>query len=409
VFVYEIMDKKVFISYSWDSQNHKEWVRNIADELIKNGVEVKLDQYDMMPGDSFTHFMEKSITEIDNVLVILTPNYREKSVERKGGVGYEQQIISGEIMDGINRRKFIPIIRSGKYENGKECAIPPHFKGIVTIDFRSDDYFSKSFDNLIRTIYERPIYVKPQKGDKPDFLNTVENEIKVFQIQLDKDYRCIQSEIVLTDILFQMADLRKLNKDYKIEFYIENITELYSRFSVLKEKTDPTESEIRLKHELMEQLNSVFFLENGTVYDYFKYSINLILDYSYHKYKLISKLNDLYLSVVNCLSLFSDKSYKKGKDCTVFDVFHRQEKWNFKIFLPQDEVNQLLIRVNSTDMMMLQGLSGLDTHDLMQKTIIEMLIPKQVFSYTLDHFYGQIDENLEEKYMNISGWRIGLA
>jgi hypothetical protein len=67
------MDKKVFITYSWDSAAHKNWVKGLADRLIQNGIEVRLDQYDLQPGESFTHFMEVSIAKTDRVLVILTP------------------------------------------------------------------------------------------------------------------------------------------------------------------------------------------------------------------------------------------------------------------------------------------------------------------------------------------------
>jgi len=130
------MNKTVFITYSWDTNEHKNWVRRIADNLISSGVQVLLDQYDIQPGESFTHFMESSISKADKVVVVLTPQYKDKSVERKGGVGYEQQIISGEIMSGIDRKKFIPLIRKGKYEDGDDCAIPHHFMGISIIDFR---------------------------------------------------------------------------------------------------------------------------------------------------------------------------------------------------------------------------------------------------------------------------------
>lgn len=66
--------------------------------------------------------------------MILTPNYRTKSLVRQGGVGYEQQIISGEIMSGIRRNKFIPVLGKGSSGAGIDCAIPPHFSGIALID-----------------------------------------------------------------------------------------------------------------------------------------------------------------------------------------------------------------------------------------------------------------------------------
>jgi hypothetical protein len=40
-------DPKCFISYSWDSDLHKDWVRELATQLETNGVEVFLDQWDV--------------------------------------------------------------------------------------------------------------------------------------------------------------------------------------------------------------------------------------------------------------------------------------------------------------------------------------------------------------------------
>src|SRR5690242_14322301 len=94
----------VFISYSWDNEDHKKWVEELARRLVTNGVVVRLDQWDVQPGDSLTSFMEGNLTACDKTLIICTPNYAAKSIERKGGVGYEQQIISGHIAAGVERR-----------------------------------------------------------------------------------------------------------------------------------------------------------------------------------------------------------------------------------------------------------------------------------------------------------------
>ena len=44
-----IVHPKVFISYSWDTENgddeHKKWVRDLATKLRSHGVDVILDQF----------------------------------------------------------------------------------------------------------------------------------------------------------------------------------------------------------------------------------------------------------------------------------------------------------------------------------------------------------------------------
>ena len=41
---------RVFVSYSHDSQAHKDWVLKLATRLLANGVEVILDQWDLRLG-----------------------------------------------------------------------------------------------------------------------------------------------------------------------------------------------------------------------------------------------------------------------------------------------------------------------------------------------------------------------
>ena len=67
--------------------------------------------------DRLPKFMEEQITSADYVLIICTPTYKRKADKRTGGVGYEGHIISGELMNLSNERKFIPVKRKGTFEN----------------------------------------------------------------------------------------------------------------------------------------------------------------------------------------------------------------------------------------------------------------------------------------------------
>lgn len=155
------------ISYSWDSEEHKVWVRGIAQRLRRNGVDVKLDQWHVKPGQSLTQFMEREIVECVHVIIICTPNYYEKSLSRKGGVGYEQQIISGHIASGVPREKFIPVVREGNFEPGNNCSIPPHFSGIFAVDMRNQDSIDGSIELLLRSIFNEPLHAIPEIGERP--------------------------------------------------------------------------------------------------------------------------------------------------------------------------------------------------------------------------------------------------
>ena len=50
---------RVFISYSHDSAEHKKWVSELASNLVKKGIDVILDQWDLGFGDDVPKFMRK--------------------------------------------------------------------------------------------------------------------------------------------------------------------------------------------------------------------------------------------------------------------------------------------------------------------------------------------------------------
>lgn len=72
------MAKTLFISYSHDSKEHMDWVKQFASDLEALGeFEIYLDQ-NLPKGLSFTRFMEVGIANADKVLVIGTPEYKKR-------------------------------------------------------------------------------------------------------------------------------------------------------------------------------------------------------------------------------------------------------------------------------------------------------------------------------------------
>jgi hypothetical protein len=88
---------RTFISYAWEGEAHRIWVRELATRLRRDGVDVRLDQWDTAPGAELTAYMESAIRDNDFVLMICTPTYKSKSDGRRGGVGYEGSVITGEL------------------------------------------------------------------------------------------------------------------------------------------------------------------------------------------------------------------------------------------------------------------------------------------------------------------------
>jgi len=159
---------KCFISYSWDSDAHKEWVRKLAKHLQDNGVETLLDQWDLRPGSDIPNYMETSVRESNFVILVCTPNFATKANEGSGGVGYEKCIVTGEVFQCVSSpEKFVPILRSG---SDKE-AIPSYLKSKYYVDFRDDQAFEKSLEKLLRHLHSIPRYQRPPLGSKPSLSN----------------------------------------------------------------------------------------------------------------------------------------------------------------------------------------------------------------------------------------------
>lgn len=65
----------VFISYSWDDEPHRKWVKQLADDLrTKHNVCSLIDQYNPA-GTNIVEFMNRGMRVADRVLMIGTPVY----------------------------------------------------------------------------------------------------------------------------------------------------------------------------------------------------------------------------------------------------------------------------------------------------------------------------------------------
>jgi TIR domain len=142
---------QVFLSYSWDSDEHREWVKRFATSLRSDGVNAILDRWHAVPGDQLPEFMENAVGNSDYVLTICTERYRKKSDDRTGGVGYEGDIMTSEVFTLGNRIKFIPVLRGATWT---DCA-PRWLRGSFYIDLRGDPYDEANYRDLLDVLHRR--------------------------------------------------------------------------------------------------------------------------------------------------------------------------------------------------------------------------------------------------------------
>jgi hypothetical protein len=153
-----------FISYSWDSEEHRRWVIALATRLREKGIDVVLDYWHLKLGADKTLFMEKAVRESDHVLLICTPKYKEKADGRLGGVGWEASIVTAELADDLTQTKFIPVLREGSFK----ATVPIWLKNRVGVDLSADPYSEDEFQLLLRDLHEA-VVAPPPLGPAPAF------------------------------------------------------------------------------------------------------------------------------------------------------------------------------------------------------------------------------------------------
>lgn len=137
-----------FISYSWDDEKHKTWVRELATRLRADGIDVHLDHWHTVPGDQLPEFMEREIRNNDFVLIICTPKYKTKSDGRTGGVGYEGDIMTAEVLTRQNDRKFIPVHARDTWAE----SAPSWLLGKRHVDLSDAARYASGYQDLLATI-----------------------------------------------------------------------------------------------------------------------------------------------------------------------------------------------------------------------------------------------------------------
>src|SRR5687768_5064502 len=142
--------KTALISYSWDDDLHQEWVHSLAKRLRADGVDVMLDRWAAVPGDQLPAFMERAIRDNEFVVIVCTPRYKSRSDARQGGVGYEGDIMTAEVMTSENHRKFIPVLRRGAWTQ----SAPSWLAGKYYVNLSENPYSERDYEDLVRTLLD---------------------------------------------------------------------------------------------------------------------------------------------------------------------------------------------------------------------------------------------------------------
>lgn len=177
-----------FISYSHDSPEHKEWVLELALYLREKGIDVILDQWDVLLGDDLPRFMETGLTNAKQVLLICTDGYLKKANNGDGGVGYEKRILTEQLLAKAGKQNLIPVVRDVKGEK----KLPTFMGAPLYLDMSGDGDHAIEKEKLLKQLHgigpakpalgpnpfvtdQKNVASTPDKSDTGPYLRGVES------------------------------------------------------------------------------------------------------------------------------------------------------------------------------------------------------------------------------------------
>ena len=158
---------KVFISYSHDSDAHREQVLALSERLRADGIETLLDQYvNGSPEQGWPRWMLDQLDAANFVLVVCTETYyrRFRGQEEPGrgkGVDWEGALITQELYDSRSRTlKFIPVFLNDAVEE----YIPEPLRKYTHYAITSEDAYQSLYGFLLSQAGVEPGSVGPVKS-----------------------------------------------------------------------------------------------------------------------------------------------------------------------------------------------------------------------------------------------------
>ncbi len=157
---------RVFISYTGNDKLNASWVRQLAEALRNHGVDARLDQFHLRPGDDLPQWMTSEVIKAEKVLLICDSYYMQKADFRKGGVGWETMIIQGDMLaQGDTKNKYIAIVREEHADKG----LPIYMRSKYALNWGKKDIVDENeLKDLILLLYDRES--EPPLGKAPTYV-----------------------------------------------------------------------------------------------------------------------------------------------------------------------------------------------------------------------------------------------
>lgn len=158
---------RLLISYSHDSEAHRQAVLELANRLREDGVDARIDQFvNGSPPEGWPRWMLNELEGASHVLCVCTSTYYERFRGRSPtgkGANWEGAIITQELYDNHGKnRKFFPVL----FEGGQESAIPEPLRPVT--HYRLPSAYEALYDAILGQAGEEPaplgtLKIKPRR------------------------------------------------------------------------------------------------------------------------------------------------------------------------------------------------------------------------------------------------------
>ncbi len=146
------INPKVYISYSHDSEDHIRWVRGLGERLRADGIDVILDQWELLPGDDIRRSQERWVHDSETIVVVLTPGYTDRMRDPDTGVGFEHGLLGLLLVEpATDAPRIIPLLR----EEVPVGSLPGWLEGRYRLQFQTDQQIVATYPLLLDALFGR--------------------------------------------------------------------------------------------------------------------------------------------------------------------------------------------------------------------------------------------------------------
>lgn len=331
------METKVFISYSWDGEEHQEWVEQLATKLEEEELEITFDKK-LNYGENLETFMD-SITTYDAIVVIITKNYTSRANNFEGGVGKEIKY-----MENFNG-KIIPLLCEGDWEE-----VPKILKDKKGIDMRkkNDMNLFPNYSELLKALKltltfnfsQRLNDIGPIENNHPYKEKIFLDDIYVYpELKIFDEVEEETTKLKNSNKINSFKIIEQLIKGDKIIIYGEPQSGRTSLcYKIFKELLDSGENPIFLGNNKIKNLDTSIKEFYKVAYDIkekvskesYKNSI-LIVDDFYENVKKNKYILEEMLSFKGLLIIVDDKIFLE----TLFNHYSEIKKYSILEYSPK--------------------------------------------------------------------------